>query len=103
MINKGKGRKAVHKVCLVLIESMSIESLELSDAAISLLMESANTEFGCRIIAAKLRELLIDKYQEALMYAPDNKSILKMSVDKNLKTTYEWRVDENAVCIVELE
>jgi hypothetical protein len=103
MINKGKGRKAGHKVCLVLIESMSIESLELSDAAISLLMESANTEFGCRIIAAKLRELLIDKYQEALMYAPDNKSILKMSVDKNLKTTYEWRVDENAVRIVELE
>jgi ATP-dependent protease Clp ATPase subunit len=85
-------RPVIEKIKKDVMNSMSIESLELSDAAIDVLTKSVNSEYGCRLIASDIRNMIMNAYQEAIVDAPDWKTTLNMKVDDDLQISYEWNL-----------
>jgi len=53
---------AVRKAC----EEFRLASLSLSDKQVDKLKESANSEFGCRLIEAKVKDMVLEAYASAI-------------------------------------
>lgn len=64
--------------------------LEIGDEMMDTLVESANSEFGCRLIESKIRESALDAYKKAL-YEDYEGKVLEIRLKSPEEATSYWR------------
>ena len=84
-------RRVIHKTCENIKKSMSIRGLSISDDMMTELITSANTEFGCRMIDAKIKSLIMDAYAEALMKkkSPEDRLTIRINSEEDIYCSWE--------------
>lgn len=83
-------RKVIEKIKEETMNSMMIDQLELSEDVMKSLVEMANTGFGCRLIDAKLKEIIIESYEAAFFDKPNEELLMEMEVKKKNVVSVKW-------------
>ena len=89
-------RKVILKTCENIKESMLLNELTLSEDMMQILLDSANTEFGCRMFDAKIRTLVMKGYTEALVEPGHVREILKIHVNSPEDICFKWEKEANS-------
>jgi len=70
-------------------QEFDLDELVLGEDMVRVLRDSANSQYGCRLIKAKLKEAVLKEYTEALFAKPED-STLSLDVEAPGKSTARW-------------
>ncbi|MCR5271769.1 MAG: AAA family ATPase [Lachnospiraceae bacterium] len=94
----------IDKTTQEVAEEYNLTELILGKAMYDVLYECANTKFGCRLIASKLKEATLTGYADAMEKAPDfynttNDYGLVITIESPEDIKAEWEIlDDNPLC-----
>ncbi len=86
-------REAILNVVCLLTETVATGfdcNLEIEDEMLEALIESANSEFGCRLIESVIRESVLDAYTKAISEEHEGK-VLEIQLKSPDEATSYWR------------
>ena len=85
-------RKVILKACENIKKSMLIRDLSISEDMMKELVSSANTTFGCRMIDAKIKALIMDAYADALMRRKSKEDSLNIRINSEEDICCFWEM-----------
>ena len=85
-------RNVILKTCENIKKSMLIRDLSISEGMMKELVSSANTTFGCRMIDAKIKALIMDAYAEALMHRRSKEDSLNIRINSEEDICCSWEM-----------